>query len=102
MPPIVVNGRRQNTADLGGLLGTAIQSQQQCRNDAVHSTTCAALEQDTERLSSSLQHDTHIVVLVAVFNRTAGSEGFACRLPKIRYHNITTTCLLCDANTLLK
>ena len=102
MPPVGVNGMRQNTADLGGLLGTAIQSQQQCRNDAVHSTTCAALEQNAERLSSSLQHDTHMVVLVAVLNMAAGSEGFACRLPKTRYHNITTTCLLCDAHTLLK
>lgn len=56
LPDVVVNGMRCTTTDLGGLLGAAIQPQQQCGDDAVHSTSSPTLEQNAERLSSSLLH----------------------------------------------
>ena len=46
---------KQQHTHLCRLLGIAVKALKQSGDDAVHSTTCAALEQDAEGASSSLQ-----------------------------------------------
>jgi len=53
--------RMESWVDLGGLLGIAIKAMQQGGDDAVHSSSCATLEQDAECSSSSLHINRHVV-----------------------------------------
>jgi len=47
--------------DLCGLLGVAIKAMQQGGDDAVHSPSCATLEQDAECSSSSLHSNQQLI-----------------------------------------
>ncbi len=47
--------------DLRGLLSIAIKAMQQGGDDAVHSPSCATLEQDAECSSSSLHTNRQVI-----------------------------------------